>query len=124
MGKLRDLPSTNMMHLLQALVMVPVMLWVTWALVRDRLPEMMNLPLMPVAVAAAATGQLIYAALRKASFALVLLGAVMLIRDRARYSQRLRMSKQEVKDEVKEAKKRARSRPEKVRDRSRALVIE
>ena len=40
--------------------------------------------------------------LRKASFVLVVLGAVMLVRERARYSKRLRMSKQEIRDEAKE----------------------
>jgi flagellar biosynthetic protein FlhB len=103
MGKLKDLPSNNLMQLLQACVMIPVMLWVTWALVRARLPEMMSLPLMPIAVAAAATGQLVHEALKKASLALVLLGFVMLVRDRAKYSKRLRMSKQEIKDESKES---------------------
>lgn len=103
MGKLRDLPGNNLMQLLQALVMIPVMLWVTWGLVRDRMPDLLTLPFMPVQVAAAMTGELVVEALKKASFALVLLGAVMLARDRAKYSGRLRMSKQEIRDESKES---------------------
>ncbi len=102
-GKLRDLPGNNMAQLLQALVMVPVMMWITWTLVRDRLPEIMRLPLMPASVAAAATGALIHEALKKAAFALVLLGTVMLARERSKYNQRLRMSKQDIRDESKES---------------------
>ena len=55
--------------------------------------------MMPVAASASAAGTLIHDALQKASFVLVALGAVMLVRERARYSKRLRMSKQEIRDE-------------------------
>ncbi len=101
-GKLRDLPANNLMSTLQAMVMIPVMFWLTWSLVKDRLPELLRLPMMPVAASAAAAGILVKDAMRKASLALLLLGAVMLVRERARYSKRLRMSKQDIRDEAKE----------------------
>jgi flagellar biosynthesis protein FlhB len=47
-NKLKTLPGNNMAHFLQAAVMIPVMFWLTWALVRDRLPDLLRLPLMPV----------------------------------------------------------------------------
>jgi flagellar biosynthetic protein FlhB len=87
---------------MQAVVMIPVMFRVTWVLVRDRLPELLRLPLMPVTSGAMATGGLIKDALQRASYILVALGSVMLVRERARYSKKLRMSKQEIKDEAKE----------------------
>jgi flagellar biosynthetic protein FlhB len=102
MNRLKDIPSTNMAHFFQALVMIPVMCWLTWALVRDRLPELLRLPLMPVTSGAMAAGGLIYDALKRASFVLVLLGAIMLVRERGRYNKKLRMSKQEIRDESKE----------------------
>ncbi len=101
-NRLRELPSSNMGHFMQAVVMIPVMCWLTWALVKDRLPELLRLPMMPVASGAQAAGGLINDALRRASFVLVALGAVMLVRERGRYSKRLRMSKQEIRDESKE----------------------
>jgi flagellar biosynthetic protein FlhB len=82
--------------------MIPLMFWLTYALVRDRLPELLRLPLMPVASGAMAAGGLIKDALQRASFVLVGLGAVMLVRERGRYSKRMRMSKQEIRDESKE----------------------
>jgi flagellar biosynthetic protein FlhB len=100
--RLKQIPANNLAAFLQALVMIPVMGWITWALVRDRFPELLRLPLISVGGAAATAGQLIYDALRKASFVLVLLGVVMLIRERSRYSQRLLMSKQEIREEAKE----------------------
>ncbi len=101
-NKLREVPAANMAHFFQAVVMMPVMFWLTWSLVRDRLPDLLRLPLMPVASGAMAAGGLINDALRRASFVLVVLGAVMLVRERGRYSKRLRMSKQEIRDESKE----------------------
>jgi flagellar biosynthetic protein FlhB len=83
-------------------VMIPLMLWLTWSLVRDRLPELMRLPLLPIAAGAGTAGILLRDGLRKSAFVLVVLGAVMLVRDRSRYNARLRMSKQEIKNESKE----------------------
>ncbi len=62
----------------------------------------MRLPLLPVVTGADAAGMLIRDALKKAAFVLVILGAVMLVRDRSRYNKRLMMSKQEIRDESKE----------------------
>jgi len=101
-AKMRNLPGTNMGHFLQAVVMIPVMFWLTWALVRDRLPELLRLPLLPVASGAVAAGSLVKDAMQRASYVLMALGAAMLVRERARYSKRLRMSKQEIRDESKE----------------------
>ncbi len=100
--RMKDMPGNNMASFLQAVVMIPVMFWLTWTMVRDRLPELLRLPLMPVASGAVAAGLLLKDTLRKASFVLVLLGLVMIVRERARYSRGLRMSKQDVRDEAKE----------------------
>jgi flagellar biosynthetic protein FlhB len=101
-NKLRDLPATNLGHLLQAVVMIPVMFWVTWSLIHSRIEDIMRLPMLSATAAAVMAGTLVREALRKASFALVLLGIVMLFRERGRYSGHLKMSKQEMKDESKE----------------------
>ena len=101
-SRMKSLPGTNMGHFMQAVVMIPVMFWLTWALVRDRLPELLRLPLLPLSSGAVAAGGLVKDAMERASYVLAALGAVMLVRERARYSKRLRMSKQEIRDESKE----------------------
>ena len=101
-AKLKDLPGRNFGSLMQSVVMMPVMFWLTWSLVRDRLPELLRLPMMPVAGAAATAGLLVKDAMRKASFVLVVLGLIMLVRERSRYSKQMRMSKQDIRDEHKE----------------------
>lgn len=101
-NKLKDMPRTNLGGFFQALVMLPVMFWITWTMVRDRLPELLRLPMLPLGGSTASIGKLIKDTLSKASFVLVALGVFMLVRDRARYARTLRMSKQEIKDESKE----------------------
>ena len=100
--KLKDMPGRNLSQLFQAVVMIPVMFWLTWSMVRDRLPELLRLPMVPVTAGAAAAGLLVKNAMRKASFVLLILGLVMLVRERSRYSKRLRMSKQDLRDELKD----------------------
>ena len=101
--KLKEMPGNNMGAFFQAVVMIPVMFWLTWSMVKNRLPELLRLPMLPVSSGAAATGLLLNDTMRKASFVLILLGVVMLIRGRARYSKGLRMSKQDLRDESKES---------------------
>lgn len=100
--KLKDMPGRNMGNLFQSIVMIPVMFWLTWSMVKERLPELLHLPMMPVSAGAAAAGLLVKDAMRKAAIVLLVLGLVMLIRERSRYSKRLRMSKQELRDEFKD----------------------
>ena len=100
--KLRDMPGNNIASLMQALVTIPVMFWVAWTLIRERLEELLRLPMMPLASAAAVIGTLLKDALVKASFLLVILGIVMLIRERGRYNRSLRMSKREIRDKAKD----------------------
>lgn len=101
-ARLKDIPSNNLAQLLQACLMMPVMLWLTWCLVRERLPELLRLPMLPVASGADAAGMLIRDGLRKSALVLLVLGTVMLARERVRYAKRLRMSKDEIRDESKE----------------------
>ena len=101
-ARLSDLPSNNMAQLLQACLMAPIICWLTWTLVRDRLPELMRFPLLPLGSSVAATGLLLRDSLRKSAMVLVVFGAVMLFRERSKYASRLKMSKQELADEAKE----------------------
>jgi len=100
--RLSQLPGNNIAAFLQALLMIPVMCWITWKLVQDRLTELERLPLLTVSSAASTAGMMLHDALWKASAVLLVLGVVMLIRERSRYASRMRMSKQEIREESKE----------------------
>ena len=100
--RLKDLPANNLANLLQAVVMLPVISWLTWSIVRDHMGELLRLPLLPVSAGAALAGLLLKEAMRKGALVLVVLGAILLVRERGRYARRLRMTRQEVRDESKE----------------------
>jgi flagellar biosynthetic protein FlhB len=101
-AKLKDLPGTNAANFLQAIVMIPVLFWIVWSLIRSRMEDLLRLPMLSTGASAILAGSLIREALRQASFALVLLGIVMLFRERGRYGGRMKMSKQDLKDEAKD----------------------
>jgi flagellar biosynthesis protein FlhB len=100
--RLKQLPANNLTALMQSLLMVPVMIWITWTLVKTHFSDLMRLPFISASGAGAAAGALLVDALRKASYMLVALGVVMLVRDRLRYAKGLRMSKQEIREEAKD----------------------
>ncbi len=101
-NKLKDLPGNNAVNFLQAATMIPLMMWMTWNLIRDRLEDILRLPMLPVSAAASMAGALIRDGLKKSAFVLVVVGCLMLFRERSKYNARLRMSKQEIKEEAKD----------------------
>jgi flagellar biosynthetic protein FlhB len=100
--RLRELPRQNIPALLQALVMLPVFGSAVYFLVRDDFQGFLSLPLKSVTAGAAQVGASIQTLLWKASFVFLAFGAVDLFRQKRRYQQDLRMSKQEIRDELKE----------------------
>ena len=101
-NRLRELPRQNIPALLQAVVMLPVFGSAVYFLVRDDFQAFLSLPLKSVSAGAAQVGGSIQTLLWKASFVFLVFGAVDLLRQKRRYQQDLRMSKQEIRDELKE----------------------
>jgi len=99
---LRELPRQNLPALLQAAVMLPVFGAVVYFLVADNFESYLTLPLTPVSAGVSQVAGSIQALLWKASLVFVVFGAVDLIRQKRRYQQDLRMSKQDIRDELKE----------------------
>ena len=52
-NKLKDLPGNNAVNFLQAVIMIPLMFWLTWTMVRDRLTDILRLPMLPASAGAA-----------------------------------------------------------------------
>jgi len=71
-------------------------------MVRDQMGELVRLPVMSLAGAAAMIGVLLKRALMRSAMVLVVLGIALLFRDRAKYAKSLKMSKQDIRDEGKE----------------------
>lgn len=102
MTRLKELPKQNIPAFFQALVMVPVFGAVVYFLVRDNFTDLLSLPLTSVAAGAAQVGSTVESLLWKASTLFLVFGLVDLFRQKRRYQQDLRMSKQEIRDELKE----------------------
>jgi flagellar biosynthetic protein FlhB len=101
-NRLRELPRQNIPALLQAVVMLPVFGAAVYYLVRDDFEAFLSLPLKSVSAGAAQVGASIQTLLWKAAFVFMAFGAVDLFRQKRRYQQDMRMSKQEIRDEMKQ----------------------
>ena len=63
--------------------MIPVMFWLTWSMVKERLPELLHLPMMPVPRAPRLPGFWLRTPCGKRPSCFWFLGLVMLIRERS-----------------------------------------
>jgi flagellar biosynthesis protein FlhB len=100
--RLRELPRQNVPAFLQAVIMLPVFGASVYFLVRDNFDSLLSLPLKNVVAGASQVGSTLESLLWKASFVFLMFGFVDLFRQKRRYQQDLRMSKQEIRDELKE----------------------
>jgi flagellar biosynthetic protein FlhB len=103
LSKLKDLPKQNVPAAIQAFALMAVMGYVLYLLIRDNLPRLILLPLSTVPAGVAQINASIQQLLWRAAAILVVFGFVELIRNRASYHKRLRMTKQEIRDEMKES---------------------
>jgi flagellar biosynthetic protein FlhB len=102
LSKLRELPKQNLPSLLQAVIMIPVFGSIIYFLVNDDFQSYLSLPLRSAPSGAAHVAASVQTLLWKAAFVFVVFGAVDLLRQKRRYQQDLKMSKQEIRDEFKE----------------------
>jgi flagellar biosynthesis protein FlhB len=102
MSRLKELPKQNIPSLLQAAIMIPVFGTAVYFLVADDFQSYLTLPLRSVPSGALHVAGSIQALLWKASLVFITFGSVDLLRQKRRYQQDLKMSKQDIKDEFKE----------------------
>ena len=103
MRKLREMPRQNLPALVQAAVLIPVFGYAVFVIARDSYESFFRLPLGGVEAGARQVGIAVLQLLWKACGVFLVFGAVDLVRQRRRYQQDLRMSRQEVRDEAKES---------------------
>jgi flagellar biosynthesis protein FlhB len=103
LAKLRELPRQNIPALIQAAIMLPVFGACVYFICRDRMQEYFLLPLQGVEMGAHQVGASLTALLWRGAGLFLVFGLVDFARQRRRYKQDLRMSRQEIKEEFKEA---------------------
>ena len=102
LSKLRELPKQNLPSLLQAVDHDPGLRRAVYFLVRDNFQSLSLASPASVPAGAVHVAGSIQTLLWKASLVFVVFGAVDLLRQKRRYQQDLKMSKQEIRDEIKE----------------------
>ncbi len=100
--RLRETFRQNVSGLLKALVLLPLFAAAVWYTLRDNLAGYLSLPLAEIHAGASSIARSIESLLWKAAGAFLALGVVDLVRQRRRYFEDLRMTKQEVREEAKE----------------------
>jgi flagellar biosynthetic protein FlhB len=102
LNRIKSLPAQNLPHLLQALLLLPIVGAVVYFEVSENLNSFLELPWMGPQPAAARAGGVIATLLWRAAGIFLLVGLADLMWQRRRYLAQLRMTKQEVREEVRD----------------------
>jgi flagellar biosynthetic protein FlhB len=101
--RLRELPKQNLPQFLQAVVLLPMLLYATWLVIQRNLNISMRLPYMSVRAGVDEMGRAVSDLLWTAAYLLLAWGLIDLVRQKRRFLADMRMSKQEIRDEAKES---------------------
>ena len=102
-NKLRELPRQNLTAVAQASVVLVLFTGVVYYIARSNIDGLLLLPLAHLDVGLARVWSAVRELLWKATAVFLVLGAIDLIRQKRKYKQDLRMTRQEVRDELKES---------------------
>jgi flagellar biosynthesis protein FlhB len=100
--RLRELPRQNIPQAIQGMVLLPLVGFAVWALVRDNFDALVAMPLASAVAGTRQMTDMILALLWKAAALFVVMGVIDYWRQHRRYMADLRMSKQEIREESKE----------------------
>jgi flagellar biosynthetic protein FlhB len=101
-SKIKNMASANLVTFAQAVLLIPLFLYLIFRISWQNLDLYLALPHMSVTLAVAQAGSLIESLLWKAGAAFLVLGLIDIAWERQRFTRNLRMSKQEIKEETKE----------------------
>lgn len=101
-GKLKGMVRNNLTNAGQAIVLIPVFLYIVYRISSDNLALYLTLPHMRTTEAIFQVGLLVKSLVWKAGMLFLVIGVADFAFEKSRYKRNLRMSKQEIKDEVKE----------------------
>jgi flagellar biosynthetic protein FlhB len=102
MSRLRNIGRQNLPAAGQAALLLVLVGWTAYAIVRDELPALMVLPMASVEAGVSGAARAADRVLWRGTGLLLIIGLVEMIRQRWLYHRDLSMTKQEIKDEHKE----------------------
>jgi flagellar biosynthetic protein FlhB len=101
--RISSLWKDNVPALLQAVLMLPFFGFAVYSVATSRAPEFFALPLQTLEAGTHLIGSSLHDLLYKGAGLFVVFGAVNLFRQRLRYANEMKMSKNDIKDEAKES---------------------
>lgn len=99
---LRELPSKNRRALVEAVLLMPLLLGLAWYVIAQELMRCLRAPLLELNTGAALMAAMIAGLLWKASLGFAAWGVIDLLRQKRRYMNDLKMTKQEIREEYKQ----------------------
>ncbi len=103
MSKLKGMPGRNVRSLVEALVFFVLILYVGWKVFAQYSPEFLSLPYRPLGDSLHSVGAAFSTLFQSAALLILVWGTIDLFRQRQRYSNQMKMTKQEVKLEYKQS---------------------
>jgi flagellar biosynthetic protein FlhB len=101
--RLKGMPQQNLHSAMEAAVMLPVFIFALWIIVRDNLDAYLRLPLQSVESGLSRVADSFESLFWKAGGLFWVFGCLDLLRQKRRYTNELRMTKQEIREEHKES---------------------
>jgi flagellar biosynthesis protein FlhB len=101
--KLKQLPSQNLSTFFRAMIALPVLLYVAYVAASEKMPLFLQMPQMSVEGGFLRLSSAVLDLLWKAALIFFGLGALDLFRERRKFMNELRMTKQEIREEMKES---------------------
>ncbi len=101
-NRLRQLPRQNLPAMVQALLLLPICGYAVYLIARERIDNLLLLPLQGVTLGTRAIGESVLTLLWRAAGLFIVFGLVNLLRQQRQYEGDLKMSRQEMKDESKD----------------------
>jgi len=103
MSKLKEMPSRNLRSLGEAVIFFALIMYVGWKVFANYSPEFLSLPYRPLGDSLQSVGAAFSRLFLLASLLIFIWGAIDLFRQKQRYSNQMKMTKQEVKLEYKQS---------------------
>ena len=103
MSRLKEMPGRNFRSLGEAILFFALICYAGWKIFAKYSPEFLNLPYRPLGDSLLAVGAAFSRLLLLAAFLMFVWGAIDLFRQKKRYSNQLKMTKQEVKLEYRQS---------------------
>jgi flagellar biosynthetic protein FlhB len=99
---LRELPGRNWRSFKEAVLLLPLLLFLAWSVIREQIATMLRVPAIELATGVTLLAAVLSGLLWKAATGFAVWGAIDFIRQRQRFMRDLRMTKQEVREEFKQ----------------------